>query len=317
MTPRAPLAVITNRLSTRNRRAENWIDPLLAGEREVLHLAIEDVAQVNETVRRCASTGVRTIVVNGGDGTAGLVFGALLNNSPYQDPPDVALLPGGKTNMTAAAWSLSGDAVDALQAVLAHHRAGTLSAHAKPRAVLSVRDGDAPARYGAFFGAADIVEGILFCRRNIYPLNMPNAASHTAAISLLLWRSLFAGGDAKPILLTQGENELPSGKFFVFAATTLEHLLLGLRPMPPVGSGSGSLVFVSVEHKPMAILRALPDVLRRKLRPGKGRHVGRAEHLCLRFSGTYTIDGEMYDATDARALTLDSRETLRFIQLPS
>ena len=119
MTPHAPLAVITNRLSTRNRRAEKWIDPLLAGEREVLHLAIEDVAQVNETVRRCASAGVRTIVVNGGDGTAGLVFGALLNNSPYQDPPDVALLPGGKTNMTAAAWSLSGDAVDALQAVLA------------------------------------------------------------------------------------------------------------------------------------------------------------------------------------------------------
>jgi hypothetical protein len=87
--------------------------------------------------------------------------------------------------------------------------------------------------------------------------------------------------------------------------------------MPSAESGSGSLVFVSVAHKPMAILRALPDVLRRKLRPGKGRHVGRADHLCLRFSGTYTIDGEMYDATDERELTLDSRDTLRFIQLPS
>lgn len=317
MTPHAPLAVITNRLSTRNRRAEKWIDPLLAGEPQVLHLAIEDIAQVTETVRRCAEAGVRTIVVNGGDGTAGLVFGALLNNSPYETPPDVALLPGGKTNMTAAAWSLSGDAADALQTVLAHHRAGTLAAHATPRAVMSVREGHAPARYGAFFGAADIVEGILFCRRNIYPLNMPNAASHTAAISLLLWRSLFAGSEAKPIDLKHAETEVPGGKFFVFAATTLEHLLLGLRPMPPQNAGAGALVFVSVDHKPMAILRALPDVLRRKLRPGKGRNVGRAEHLCLRFTGTYTIDGEMYDATAERELTLDSRDTLRFIQFPS
>ena len=48
-------------------------------------------------------------------------------------------------------------------------------------------------------------------------LKMPNAASHSAAISLLLWRSLAAGGDAKPISLRQKERELPSGKFFVFA----------------------------------------------------------------------------------------------------
>jgi hypothetical protein len=226
-------------------------------------------------------------------------------------------LPGGKTNMTAAAWSLRGDAPAALKAVLAYHREGSLEAHAAPRSVMSVRDGDLPARYGAFFGAADIVEGILFCRKHIYPLNMPNAASHTAAISLLLWRSLFGAADAKPILLTQGTQELPSGKFFVFAATTLEQLILGLRPVPPANAGSGPLVYVSVDRSPLSILRAFPDVVRRKLRPGKGRHVGRAENLCLRFNGSYTIDGEMYEASADRDLTLDSRDTLRFIRLPA
>ncbi|MGE3474298.1 MAG: acylglycerol kinase family protein [Rhodospirillaceae bacterium] len=311
------LAVITNRLSTHNRRAEKWIDPLLAGEPGVMHIAVEDIAQIGGAVRQCASAGANAIVVNGGDGTAGLIFGALLNASPYREAPAVALLPGGKTNMTAAAWSLSGDPAAALKAVLAHHRAGTLGAHATPRAVMSVRDGDAPRRYGAFFGAADIVEGILFCRKHIYPLKMPNAASHSAAISVLLWRSLAAGGEAKPIVLRQNENELPGGKFFVFAATTLDQLILGLRPEPPAGSGDGPLMYVSVDHKPMAILRALPDMVRRKLRPGKGRNVGRANDLCLTFTGAYTIDGEMYEASADRDLILDSRDTLRFIQLPT
>lgn len=219
--------------------------------------------------------------------------------------------------MTAAAWSLRGGAPEALKAVLAYHREGSLDAHAARRSVLSVKDGNDPARYGAFFGAADIVEGILFCRKHIYPLNMPNAASHTAAISLLLWRSLFAASDAKPILLTEGENELPGGKFFVFAATTLEQLLLGLRPEPPPEAGKGSLIYVSVDRNPLSILRAFPDVVRRRLRRGKGRNVGRAHSLCLRFNGHYTIDGEMYEASAERDLILDSRNSLRFIQLPS
>jgi hypothetical protein len=311
------LAVITNRLSTRNRRAENWIDPLLAGEPGVIHIALEDVAQTNEAIRRSAAAGARTIVVNGGDGTAGLVFGALLDGSPYREPPAVALLPAGKTNMTADAWGLTGDAPEAFKALLALHRAGSLETRAAARAVLSVRDGNEAARYGAFFGAADIVEGILFCRQHIYPLNLPNAASHTAAMSLLLWRSLFAARDAKPILLTQDEKELPSGKFFVFVATTLDRLILGLRPIPPADAGNGALVYASVDRSPVSILRALPDVLRRRLRPGKGRNVGRAGTLCLRFNGHYTIDGEMYEASAERDLILDSRHTLRFIRLPS
>lgn len=312
-----PLAVITNRLSTRNRRAERWIDPLLTGEQGVIHIAIDDVAQLNDAIRRCAEADARSIVVNGGDGTAGLIFGALLNGSPYANPPALALLPGGKTNMTAAAWSLKGDEVRALKDVLELNRAGALESHAMRRPVMSVRDGTMETRYGAFFGAADIVEGILFCRKHIYPLNMPNAASHAAAMSLLLWRSLFGANETNPILLTQDARQLPSGRFFVFVATTLDRLILGLRPTPSENSGGGDLLYASVERGPLSILRAVPDVLRRRLRPGKGRNVGRAPHLRLRFNGHYTIDGEMYEASEERDLILDSRDALRFIQLPS
>src|SRR5438270_8985453 len=103
--------------------------------------------------------GARTIVVNGGDGTAGLIITALLNENGYGELPGLALLPGGKTNMTAAGWSLAGNARSSLVSILKHRRNGGLSPHLVERAILRVRqDAEAP-RYGAFFGAAEIVEG--------------------------------------------------------------------------------------------------------------------------------------------------------------
>jgi hypothetical protein len=115
--------------------------------------------------------------------------------------------------------------------------------------------------------------------------------------------------------LSQGEMERARGPFFVFVATTLERLILGLRPLP--GGGEGRMTYASVDHSPRAILAAVPDVLRRRLAPGRGRSVARADSLRLNFSGAYTIDGEMYDASAERSLVLDSRDTLRFIRLPA
>lgn len=310
----APLAILTNRLSTGNRRAANWIDPLLADQPDVLHIPLTDVAALDDAIGRFEAVGARTIVVNGGDGTAGLVFGALLNGGPFQDLPAIALLPGGKTNMTAAGWSLTGAAPQALRDILVHHRAGTLHAHAHPRAVMSVCDGDAPARYGAFFGAADIVEGIRFCRKHIYPLRMPNALSHTAAISLLMWRSLFATRQSKTIQATSDAEVEIGGKLFVLVATTLEELILGLKPLPPADAPPGALLHVGVEHSRPAILRALPDVLRGTLRSGRGRTVGRSRRITLRLDGAYTIDGEMYETHSGQDLIIDSSDTLRFIR---
>jgi len=311
----SPIAVITNMGSTRNLRGDNWIDPILAGEPDVLHFKIAHVNEMDEAVRTCATAGVETIIVNGGDGTADLVFGAVLNGGAYAKLPALALLPAGKTNMTTAGWSLTGTPEDAVAAVLRARRAGTLASHVVSRPVLTLRRDDrTPPLYGAFFGAAEIVDGIRFCRRYIYPLKMPNAVSHAAAIGLLMWRALRGTKDGGAVAVQEGEQALEEGRFFVVAVTALDELLLGIRPNPRDAS-AGALHYISVRKGPAPVLRAVPNLLARRIASGNGRTVQRAQRLTLRFNGSYTLDGELYEARAEQPLVIDDTNRLNFVRV--
>lgn len=308
-----PLAVITNRGSTRNLRGDAWVEPLLAGEPYVLHVVIERGDQVEDAVSRCAAAGAEVIAVNGGDGTADLVFGALLNGSAYANLPALALLPAGKTNMTTAGWSLTGTPEAAMSRLLAARRAGTLAAHIAPRPVLVLtRAPGTPPLYGAFFGAAEVVDGIRFCRQRIYPLKLPNVVSHATAMAVLLWRGLFASKGSGTVEV-ESEHAREEGEFFVVAVTALDELLLGLKPAP--AQSGGALHYLSV-RKGAALLGALPDFIARRLTAGAGRTVARVASVTLRFTGAYTLDGELYEAHADQPLMLDASRSLNFVRLP-
>ncbi len=311
------LAVITNRGSTRNLRGDNWIAPLLATEADVAHFPIDSAAEVADAVRRCADTGAEVIVVNGGDGTAGLVFAALLNAGPYKTLPALALLPAGKTNMTTAGWSLKGTPEAALANVLRSRREGGLLRHVVERPVLALHQSpQSPPLYGAFFGAAEIVDGIRFCRQHIYPLGLPNVVSHTAAIAALLWRGLRAGGSSGTIAVSDGDRAIEDGRFFVVAVTALDEMLLGVRPIsqPPEGPPP-PLHYLSLRQGARAILGALPHLVGGRFAPGAGRNVQRLHALTLSFTGPYTLDGEIYQAVSEQPLRLDGSQRLKFIRI--
>jgi hypothetical protein len=310
-----PLAVITNQRSTFNLRNDAWIDPLVAGEPDVGHFRIRQAGEIGATVRRCAAMGARTIVVNGGDGTAGLVFAALLNDNGYRELPALALLSGGKTNMTAAGWSLAGEAGSALASIMKHRRNGGLAPHLVERPILRVRREREAPLYGAFFGAGDVVDGILFCRRRLYPLNLPTPLSHAAAITTMFARSLLRRGRAGPVDIADASGRLEQGRFFFISVTALDELVLGVKPAP-AESTPAALHYVSVRKGCAAVLNAVPSVLKRRIAPGLGRTVRRTDRLTLRFDGLYTLDGELYEARADRPVTLDGGVRLRFLRLP-
>jgi hypothetical protein len=311
-----PLAVITNQGSALNLRNDNWIDPLVATEPGVAHFKIRDADEVGDSVRRCAATGARTIVVNGGDGTAGLVFSALLNDNGYRELPALALLPGGKTNMTAAGWSLAGNPRASFLALLKQRRNGGLSRHLVERPILRVRQDTEAPRYGAFFGAADVVEGMLFCRQRLYPLNLPTPLSHAAAIAAMFTRSLLRRGRTGQVDIADASGAVERGRFFFISVTALDELLLGLRPAPAEASPS-PLHYLSVRKGFTAVLNAIPSVLKRRIAPGLGRTVKRTDRLTLRFDGAYTLDGELYEARSDHPVTLDAGARLHFLKLPN
>ncbi|MDX2144780.1 MAG: diacylglycerol kinase family protein [Rhodospirillaceae bacterium] len=309
-----PLAVISNGGSTQNLTQGGWIEPLLAGEPNAHHLSLTSHDQVAGAVREAARLGAAAIVVNGGDGTADLVFGALLNDRPFAAPPPLALLSAGKTNMTAHAWCGPHPKEMALRHVLDSRRKGMLLENVIQRPILTLDRGDgaAPLR-GAFFGAADVVNGILFCRKHIYPLNLPNAVSHSTAMGLLLWRSLFASPDSDDVTASwrpQGEQE--RGAFFFAGATTLDELILGLKIEP--ATNDGPLRYLSLRPGPRAIFAALPRLISKSVNAGVGRTVRAVQSLTLAFDGAYTLDGELYEAAASRPLALSAEDSLPFIR---
>jgi len=199
--------------------------------------------------------------------------------------------------------------------VLQSRRDGTLAGHIVNRPVLALHRGaGAVPLYGAFFGAADIVDGIRFCRQHIYPLKMPNAFSHAAAISILFWRGLRGGADRGALTVEKDGALLEQGHFFVVAVTALDELLLGLRPTPSVHDKA--LHYISLRSGPGAILRAVPDMLRRRIVPGPGRSVHSVNTLTLTFTGAYTLDGELYEAQAHQPIVLDGNSRLNFVRIP-
>ena len=61
----------------------------------------------------------------------------------------------------------------------------------------------------------------------------------------------------------------------------------------------------------------LPDLMHRRITSGPGRTVRRMDRLTLRFTGTYTLDGELYEADAAQPLELDGSRRLNFIRIPA
>jgi hypothetical protein len=117
------------------------------------------------------------------------------------------------------------------------------------------------------------------------------------------------------VTVSDHETLLESGRFFMIAATALDEMLLGLRPSPADGPElAASFHYMSLRPGTAAALRAVPRFLRRRIAPGRGLTVRRAQRLTLRFTGPYIVDGEMFTADRDRPVVLDATRTLRFVR---
>jgi diacylglycerol kinase family enzyme len=98
--------------------------------REVLLAALEGELKLDivETTHRSHATelgrqarldGVELVIALGGDGTVNEVVNGLLDDGPRDDVPDLAVVPGGGTNVFARALGIPRDPVEATGALLA------------------------------------------------------------------------------------------------------------------------------------------------------------------------------------------------------
>ena len=323
--PRPRIALLSNPKSTGNIAQLPRIRAYCAEHPDIFHYEVEDVDQIGEAMKSIARIRPRVLAINGGDGTVQAALTELTNGQHFGEaPPPVAVLPSGKTNLIALDLGARGDPIEALERLTELARGGDLAPHTVARELIALRrlgSEDKPV-FGMFLGGAGLADTMLYCRNRIYPLGLPNGLAHVITAFALMLKLLlrvkagFLPPDAQPLSVQMTEKgDRISGRFSIFAVTTLEKLLLSGEL---AGRGSGALKLLAVEERPWPILRGLAAGLFGKLGREKlrGVHFEEADEITIEGENSHVIlDGETFRADRGSPINLRSAQPLSFVRL--
>lgn len=298
------LGLIRNPRSQRNKRAGGLLPPVAAelfGPR-IASPATRDV--LRDTLAGFRDAGVDLVCVDGGDGTVRDVLTALPD--AYGDtPPRLLILAAGKTNLIAADVGSPGYGAKGLNRLGKSMAVGTLGQRVTTRPVLSLSwpDGEhAPVR-GMFMGAGAFTRGTDLANAAIHKAGFTQGPAVALTMAGVLGRAL-VGNDQHGWLA--GEDFVASidggpvidGNRFLFLATTLHQLILGLWPF--WDHGDRPLRYLDVAANPPGLLGNLPRLMTGKpnaaMRVGDAYRSGGATEIILNLTRSLIMDGETYPA---------------------
>jgi diacylglycerol kinase family enzyme len=320
---RRRIGLISNPHSGRNRQQLRHVERIVAGCSQVTHYRTETAQDIAGALADMASKSIDVVAINGGDGTTAEVFTRLLQQSPFEHLPAVALLPGGTTNMNAGDVGLRGNLIKSVKHLCqwaeSRHSDGRLIA----RPVLRVEPGLAQsAVYGMFFGTGAIIQGIEYCHASIHSKGLRDGIGPGLAMARTVWGLMRRDPRfTRPVCASLRLNDAPATPredILLLLVSSLERLFLGMRPY--WGSESGPLHVSLIRDRPQRFLRTFPNLLRG--RPGRfatveaGYRSHNAERIGLVMDGTFTLDGEMYQVSSADGPVLISNGgDIRFLRL--
>ncbi|MBV1901111.1 MAG: hypothetical protein KUG56_05505 [Kordiimonadaceae bacterium] len=317
------VAILSNPLSTTNAAGMGAIRELVTRSANVIHFELNGMETMDEAMALFARANPALLVINGGDGTIGAAFSSILYSSAFSTVPPIAILPGGKTNMTAADFGSKGKPVKILRRLLRIAKNGELAERLTKRHVIEMDLGDGKTpKVGMFFGAAGIVKGIYWCRENAYAMGLPNTLAHVYSVMKLLASALGVGKDkdilvSDPMSITVPGTCRVAGQYTSVVSTTLETLLLGVKPYAFKNGGTGGLRFSAIESGAGNTLRAAKGFLTGAFgdKSLDGIHVRRSDEVRVEGSDPVTLDGEIYQPVPGKPVTLRGDKELTFVSL--
>ena len=289
-----------------NRRRAGAVGEVLDAHAEVRRHDVETPADVTAALEDFARHEIDVVTINGGDGTVQAVLTAVLGDRIFESPPLLAVLTAGTTSMIAGDVGVRGGRAAGLRRLLGWARSPDTGAHLVERGVVRLEHypGARPL-FGMFFGTAAIEQGIRFGLERVHTKGVVGEAGAALTLTALLLALARGGaGIVTPVPITAAvDGESPQRHdHLVLMVTTLERLVLGLRPF--WGQGPGPLRYTAVLGRPRRLLAALPRVLRGRAGGAatvdngyKSRNVDEARFW---LEARYTLDGQMFTGEPGR-----------------
>lgn len=319
---RPRIALLSNPKSTGNLAQLPRIRAFCANHPDIFHYEVEKADQVGAALRTIARVRPKVLVINGGDGTVQAALTEIHNGAHFGDnPPPVAVLPSGKTNLIALDLGARGDPIASLERLLAIAQTD-LGPHLVARELIALRHGPGEQHpvIGMFLGGAGLADTMLYCRHKIYPLGLSNGLSHVlTAIAVLMRIFLRLKGSFLPPapapLQVSSQSERLSGRFSLLAVTTLDRLLLSseIRTV-----GVGALKLLAIDERPASVFRAFVAGLFGKLGGSKvrGVHFQQTNEISIEGDRSDVIlDGETFRAEIGQPIVLRPAQPLSFVRL--
>lgn len=315
------VALLSNPHSTGNRALLPRVRDYCARHPDIFHYEVEEIGQIPDAMRTIARVSPKVVVINGGDGSVQAVLTELHCGRYFgENPPPVAVLPNGKTNLIALDLGAEGDPLIALERIVELAQSD-LAPHTVRRELIALSEGqDSRPVLGMFLGGAGLADSILYCRHKIYPLGLPNGLSHlltalaVIASVVLGIRAAFLPPRPSPVRVSLARGGQFSGRFTLLIVTTLERMLLSTKAQ----SGGGHLKLMAVEQGSSNLFRALLASVRGRLGSNRyqGVHIEQGDEIEIEGERSHVIlDGELFQARAGRPIVLRTTPPVPFLKL--
>lgn len=299
--------LIGNKKSHRNKTSGRLRTPADGGS-EVLVRHPRSIATLTEALIEFADAGVEILIVDGGDGTVRDVITCAAQTFP-DGMPDLAVLPGGKTN--ALAQDLGIPQGWQIEDVFRAQQRGTVV----ERVPLEIiRSGcETPALRGFLFGAGAFVRATSLAQRT-HQMGAFNNLAVGMSLAAVIGQTLFGGKEnawrrGETMRISRG-GASTQDDFYLMLASTLESLPMGLRPFGGLIEG---LRLLAVDAPPKRLLRSLRPLLSGSDDPAlaaRGYHRMAVDQFELELESGFILDGELYHGG---RFTVGQGAPLRFI----
>ena len=293
------VGVVINPLSGGNLNGLGDIRRLIDAHPQVVHCDVRTPQDVLAALRDFARRKVDLLAVNGGDGTVQAVLTALFHHQPFEIQPLLAVLQSGTTSMTARDVGFSKSRMGSLKKLFKWAVTGVGDARVISRPVLQVQAPGHQTRYGMFFGAAAIYQGIQYFHQKLNSKGLRGEVGPGLAILRFLWSAVRQDSSfipPVPVSVTMDDGAPHHFDSAVILISTLERLFLGLYPY--WGQEPGPMHYTAVRSHPSHLLRALPSILRGRSgahgTPDNGFYSHNAHEIKLNLAGGFTLDGQLY-----------------------
>jgi diacylglycerol kinase (ATP) len=313
------IGLISNPNSGHNTDQFEEIRALIAAQANIIHIITQSAQEIPAALQELAAMQVSVLAINGGDGTASAILGAMLERCDFEKIPTLILLPGGTANMNAGDVGMRGKLLKSVKRFCTwSSHPGSAVGQLTERRLLRVHYGE-ETHYGMFLGTGAVMQGTEYAHEKIHSRGLRDEFSLALGTLRTVWGVLrddpTFNQHVSVELQLDNSPETRQHDTLILAASTLHRLFFGLKPF--WGVGPGPLRLTVIEQHCSKFLRTFISIIRgranRNAVPEAGYFSHNAHCITLSLEGSINLDGEIIHVNGP--VTVDTSETLQFLRL--